>query len=162
MNSKRATRRHGSGLSIGSAKPKTGATDRLAVLLRLDADLVHKFTRYFIVGGVCALFDMALFAAILYGAEVHYLVAGTLSFVIATGINYFLSVRYVFERGKRSRRSAITLVYFASMIGIMVNLAVLGGLIEFLGLHAMLAKIAGTGAAFGWNFGSRYFWIFNR
>ncbi len=139
-----------------------GATDGLAMALRLDADLVRKFTRYFVVGGVCALIDWTVFAAILYGAEAHYLVAGTLSFVVATGINYFLSVRYVFERGKRSRRSAITLVYVASTIGIMVNLAVLGGLIEIFSLHAMLAKIAGTGVAFGWNFGSRYYWIFNR
>ncbi len=132
------------------------------MLLRLDVDLVRKFTRYFVVGGTCALIDWSVFAAIFYGTELHYLIAGTLSFVVATGVNYFLSVQYVFERGKRSRRSAITLVYCASAIGIMVNLSVLGGLIELQDLHAMLAKLAGTCAAFGWNFGSRYYWIFSR
>ena len=139
-----------------------GATDRLASQFRLDADFVHKFALYFIVGGVSALIDWALFAFILYGVGWHYLIAGTLSFVAATGINYFLSVHYVFERGKRSRRSAVMLVYVASTIGILVNLSVLGGMIEFLGLHPMLAKIGGTGAALGWNFSARYYWIFGR
>ena len=92
----------------------------------------------------------------------HYLIAGTLSFVISTAVNYFLSVAYVFERGKRSRRTTITLVYFVSLIGILVNLSVLGGIVEFIGLHVMLAKITGTGVAFGWNFGARYYWIFRR
>jgi putative flippase GtrA len=162
VNSKRATRRHGRGLSIGFAALMAGATDRLAKLLGLDAEFVRKFSRYFMVGGTCSLIDLAAFAAIIYGSEVHYLIAGTLSFVIGTAVNYFLSVRYVFERIKRSRRSAITLVYFASAIGFAINLAVLGGFIEIVGLHAMLAKIAGTGAAFGWNFGSRYYWIFDK
>ena len=138
------------------------AANGSAMRIRLNADLVRKFARYFIVGGICALTDWAVFAAIFYGTEVHYLIAGTISFVISTGVNYFLSVIYVFERGKRSRRSAITLVYIASGIGIIINLAVLGGLIEFMGLHAMLAKIAGTGATFGWNFCARYYWIFDK
>ena len=84
------------------------------------------------------------------------------SFVISTTINYFLSIAYVFEHCKRSRRAVITLVYFVSLIGILVNLSVLSGLIEFIGLHEMLAKIAGTGTTFGWNFCARYYWIFDK
>ncbi len=30
------------------------------------------------------------------------------------------------------------------------------------GLHPMFVKVPGTGVAFGWNFGARYFWIFGR
>ena len=104
--------------------------------------------------------DWGLFALLLYGADLHYLISGTISFVIATGVNYVLSVKYVFEMGRRSRGEQIALVYFASGVGILINLVVLGGLIEFVGLHPLVAKLVGTASAFGWNFTSRYFWIF--
>ncbi len=126
----------------------------------LEADFVRKFWLYFAVGGICALLDWALFALFLYGADLHYLISATISFVIATGVNYVLSVKYVFEIGRRSRGEQIVLVYFASAVGILINLAVLSGLIEFVGIHPLVAKLVGTGSAFGWNFGARYFWIF--
>ena len=137
---------------------------RLDVTLKslLETDFVRKFWLYFAVGGTCAAMDWALFALFLYGADLYYLLSATISFVIATGVNYVLSVRYVFEIGRRSRRELIVLVYIASGVGILINLAVLSGLIEVVGLHPMLAKVVGTGSAFGWNFASRYFWIFER
>jgi len=126
----------------------------------MEADFVRKFWLYFAVGGICSLMDWGLFALLLYGADLHYLISGTISFVIATGVNYVLSVKYVFEMGRRSRGEQIALVYFASGVGILINLVVLGGLIEFVGLHPLVAKLVGTASAFGWNFTSRYFWIF--
>lgn len=122
----------------------------------------RKFIRYFVVGGICAVTDWAVFPILLYWAELHYLVAGTISFVVSTGLNYVLSVRYVFEGGRHARHTEVLLVYGASTVGILFNLAVLGGLIEFLGVHPMIAKIAGTGSTFLWNFCARYFWIFSR
>ena len=133
-----------------------------AVMLKwlLKADLVRKFWLYFAVGGICAILDWALFALFLYGADLHYLVAATISFVIATGINYVLSAKYVFEVGRRSRGEQFVLVYFASGVGILINLVVLSGLIEFVGFHPLLAKLVGTGSTLGLNFTSRYYWIF--
>ncbi len=134
----------------------------MTLISLLEADFVRKFWLYFTVGGICALLDWALFALFLYGADLHYLISATISFVIATGVNYGLSVKYVFEIGRRSRGEQIVLVYFASGVGILINLAVLSGLIEFVGLHPMVAKLAGTASAFGWNFAARYYWIFDR
>ena len=96
----------------------------------------------------------------LYGADLHYLISGATSFVIATGLNYILSVNYVFEIGKRSWGERIVLVYFASGVGLLINLVVLSGLIELFGIHPLVAKLVGTGSALGWNFSSRYYWIF--
>ena len=128
----------------------------------LEADLFRKFRLYFAVGGICALLDWALFALFLYGADLHYLISATISFIIATGVNYILSVKYVFKTGRRSRGEQFVLIYFVSAVGILINLAVLSGLIEFVGLHPMVAKLAGTASTFGWNFGARYYWIFGR
>lgn len=123
-------------------------------------DLRNKFAGYFVVGGASALADFALFSLFLLGGGIHYLTAATLSFILATGLNYTLSVRYVFRDGKRPRHHEILMVYFASAVGILVNLGVLAMAVEIAGLHPLIGKIAGTASAFGWNFGTRYFWIF--
>ena len=128
----------------------------------IGTELVRKAGRYFVVGGISALIDWSFFALFLYAADAHYLVAGTISFVFATAVNYVLSVRYVFNAGRRARHAEIALVYLASVVGILINLAVLGGLIEFLAIHPMLSKVISTVSAFGWNFYARYFWIFER
>ncbi len=128
----------------------------------LETNLVRKFAQYFVVGGISALVDWALFALFLYVFEFRYLLSGTISFVFATAVNYVLSIRYVFKKRRRSTHAEVTLVYIASAVGISINLLVLGGLIEYVGLHAMVSKLAGTASALGWNFGARYYWIFDR
>jgi putative flippase GtrA len=127
-----------------------------------QSDIGRKFQRYFLVGGASALVDWLFFSVFLYLAGFHYLLAGTGSFVFATAMNYVLSVRYVFDNGRYSRRKEVALVYLVSGISILINLGVLSGLIEFMAMHPLLAKVFGTASAFGWNFGARYFWIFKR
>lgn len=132
---------------------------RSIVQTLIESDLTSKFKAYFLVGGLCALVDFLLFGVFLeFGA--HYLLAASISFVLATALNFVLSIRYVFPDGGRPRHHELVLVYIASAIGISVNLAVLAVSVELIGLHPLIGKVAGTGAAFGWNFSSRYFWIF--
>lgn len=125
-----------------------------------QTDFGRKFCRYFLVGGASAMVDWLFFTIFLYLADFHYLLAGTISFIFATAFNYVLSVRYVFDNGRFSRHTEIALVYLVSGVSIMINLGVLGGLIEFMAMHPLLAKVFGTASAFGWNFSARYFWIF--
>ena len=139
--------------------PKTspGLIARLNTLR--EQPIVQKFWRYFLAGGVCALIDIALFSAVYEATGWHY-GAFAFAFVFSTGTNYYLSVRYVFERAGRSREQAVFLVYVASAIGVAINLSVFSTLIEVFGVHPILAKVAGIGVGFGWNFASRYFWVF--
>jgi putative flippase GtrA len=134
-----------------------GLAARLSALR--ERVIVQKFARYFLVGGTCALIDIALFWAFWQASGLRY-GAFAFAFVFSTGANYYLSVRYVFVRAGRSREQAVFLVYFASAIGVAVNLAVFSALMELFGIHPVVAKIAGIGVGFGWNFASRYFWIF--
>jgi len=124
------------------------------------SDLGQKFIRYFIVGGICALIDWVVFSIFLYGPEFHYLLAAIISFMVATGINYVLSIRYVFERGPRARHTLIMMVYFVSGVSVIINLAILSAAIELADIHPLIAKAIGTASAFLWNFGARYFWVF--
>jgi len=136
----------------------------LRVLLNTPIDeltFTHKFARYFVVGGTCAVIDYAIFSA-MFVLGLHYLLAGTISFLIAVLINYWLSIRFVFRGGRHSRRREIVLVYLVSAVGIAINLGTLTGLVELAQIHPLVAKWGGTAAAFLWNFSSRYLWVFAR
>lgn len=126
----------------------------------LASDFGRAAKRYLVVGGVSALADWSVFAVMLYGLELHYIAAGTISFILATGLNYYLSVRFVFGAGSRGPRQAMVLVYMVSTVGIAINLGVLTVGIDVLELHPLVAKFFATGVAVFWNFLARYFYIF--
>ena len=126
------------------------------------SDVMKAAQKYFLVGGLSALLEWALFALFLYGLEQHYLISGALSFLLATAANYFLSVRFVFGTGRRARYQRIFLLYLVSAIGIAFNLGILAVGIDEIGMHEMAAKILATAAIFGWNFAARYYFVFEK
>lgn len=128
----------------------------------LRSDIGRAVQKYFLVGGTCALIDWALFALLLYGLDVHYLVSGAISFVVSTGVNYYLSVRFVFGVGRRSLSQRVILLSAVSAVGIVFNLALLTIGIDVIGVHPMIAKVFATVAVFGWNFLLRYFFVFQK
>ncbi len=125
-----------------------------------DRNLLFKFAKYFVVGGLAALTEWLLFVVIVYFVHWHYIPAAIISFVIATGVNYALSLIIVFKRGRHSLHREVLLVYMASGIGLMINVAVLALLVKSANGHLIAAKIGATGVAFIWNFISRHLWIF--
>ena len=128
----------------------------------MNSNFGRSFLRYLLVGGVSALIEWALFALGLYGFGFHYLLSGTISFILATGANYFLSIRFVFGTGRRSRSQRIFLLYAVSSAGIVINLGFLTIGVDLLEIHPMLAKVFATGLVFGWNFALRYYLIFQK
>lgn len=126
----------------------------------LRSPMMRTMMRYVFVGSAGAVADWLIFALLLYVVECHYLLAGTISFVLATLINYVLSLMWVFEGGRHSRQKEVSLIYLASAVGLLINLAALYLLYEGLGLHVFAAKVLASLSAFVWNFSARYLWIF--
>ena len=144
---------------MGLTGEKRSST-RFNIAAFLASDLGRAAKRYLVVGGISAIADWTIFAAMLYGLELHYIAAATISFILATGLNYYLSVRFVFGTGSRGPRQAMALVYLVSIIGICINLSVLTIGIDFLELHPLISKLFATGVAVFWNFFARYFYVF--
>ena len=120
-----------------------------------------KIARYSLVGGSAALVDFLLFVALVKGFGFGWLASATYGFCVATFVNYFLSVRHVFESGVRFRkRQEIALVFVVSAIGLLINQAALWALIEGGGIDILLSKVAATGLVFFWNYGARRHFIF--
>lgn len=117
--------------------------------------------RYFVVGGVSACVDIGLFLAFAQGLGLPYLRVAAASFIIATLVNYFLSVRFVFASGQRfARRWEIVMVYLVSGVGLALNQAILFLCVEMVHLGLLLSKLTATGTVFFWNYLARRFFVF--
>jgi putative flippase GtrA len=121
-----------------------------------------RILRYFIVGGVAAAVDIGFFFLFAKLAGFNYLVVAPLGFVLATWVNYELSVRHVFQSGVRfSRKREILLVYAVSTVGLLINQAVLYLLVDQVGAELMLSKLTATVTVFFWNYASRNNYVFS-
>jgi putative flippase GtrA len=118
--------------------------------------------KYVGVGGSAALVEWSCFALLIGITQLHYLIAATVSFLISTAVNYVLSARFVFVRGRHPAHRELFLLYLVSAIGLLLNLLLMSFFVEYLLIHAMPAKIASTGVVFFWNFGARKLWVFEK
>jgi putative flippase GtrA len=123
--------------------------------------ILARAARYFVVGGVAACFDIGFFYIFAKVLGYHYLGVATVGFVFAVLINYYLSVRFVFQSGVRfSRGQELALVYAVSAVGLGLHLLILYVAIDGLGLELMLSKLGATGGVFAWNFLARHYFVF--
>ncbi|HET7032258.1 MAG TPA: GtrA family protein, partial [Casimicrobiaceae bacterium] len=116
---------------------------------------------YLFVGGAAAAVDIAFFFVFAKLAGLNYLVVAPVGFLLATWVNYELSIRHVFRSGARfNRRREILLVYAISAVGLLINQGVLYALVAKLGAGLMAAKFAATATVFFWNYGARSNFVF--
>ncbi len=120
-----------------------------------------RIVRYFFVGAVAATVDIGLFALLVHGFGLDYLAVGAVTFVLATSVNYALSVRVVFRSGVRfSRWQEIALVFAVSILGLALNQLVLYAGVTRFALLPVLAKVMATAAVFFWNYAARAHFVF--
>jgi putative flippase GtrA len=118
--------------------------------------------KYVGVGGTAALVEWASFAFLIGTAHIHYLAAVVISFILATSVNYLLSGRFVFVRGRHPAHKELFLLYLVSAVGLVLNLLLMSLFVGLWSIPAMPAKIAATGIVFFWNFGARKMWVFEK
>ena len=129
----------------------------------LDYNLLKKYKiiRYFFVGGIAAVIDITLFAIFAKFLGYNYLVVAFFSFIVATLVNYIISIKIVFVSGTRhAKHKEVFLVYFVSGVGLLLNLLILYVLISLLGVEKVSSKIIATGLVFFWNYFARKHFIF--
>lgn len=120
-----------------------------------------KLYQYLVVGGFSAIVDISLFLLIRQFSSLHYLLIATITFLVATLVNYLLCSFLVFKHAtKNSASNRFLLTYLVSSIGLIIHHATLFLTFEVLILPLVLSKIIAMGIAFGWNFLSRKKWVF--
>lgn len=123
--------------------------------------LDKKLYQYIGAGAIAASVDLSVFLTLNYLALSHYLINNTISFVLATLVNYLLCANVVFKHSARySSNTALLLTYFVSLIGLGIQNSFIWIGVEFVAAPMIVAKILAMGSAFFWNFLSRKYWVF--
>jgi putative flippase GtrA len=122
-----------------------------------------KVIRYAFVGGTASLVDFSVFAIFAKWLGFNYLWVGAAGFVLATAVNYVLSIRHVFVSGACFRRELeIVLVFAVSAVGLGINQLILYVGIGKLGTEMLLTKVFATGVVFLWNYTARNHFVFRQ
>lgn len=122
---------------------------------------MKQLVRYFWVGACAALLDLVFFGLFHNLLGLNYLAVGIAGFVLATLLNYLLSIRWVFTSGARfGRGMEIASVYGVSLVGLLLHAMVLIVAVESLTLPPLVAKVLATGLVFFWNFAARRYFVF--
>jgi putative flippase GtrA len=120
-----------------------------------------KIVKYFFIGGIAAIVDIGLFYLGAGMARWNYMLVGTISFTLATLVNYFISVRVVFQSGTRfSRHYEMVLVFLVSCAGLVINQTILYVCISRLAVGILISKLLATGGVFLWNYQLRSRFVF--
>jgi putative flippase GtrA len=120
-----------------------------------------KVVKYFFVGGVAALVDITIFFVFAKLAGFNYLIIGAFGFILATLVNYVLSIRHVFESGIRfGKRKEILFVYVISLVGLTMNQLVLYVCIDLVQVEMMVSKLVATSTVFFFNYYTKKNFVF--
>jgi putative flippase GtrA len=120
-----------------------------------------KIVHYFFVGGISAIIDISLFAIFAGYFKFPWFFVSIITFIIATLVNYFLSIRFVFESGSRYKKHHEILgVFIVSTLALLLNQLFLFLFIEKLNTHLLISKSLTTGMLFLLNYFGRKRFIF--
>ena len=120
-----------------------------------------RLIKYFFVGGTAAIVDIGLFSICTVYLGWPWLPVSVASFILATFVNYFLSIKFVFISGSRHEKHVeIIGVFLVSGLALIVNQVVLFVSIEWLHIQLVISKLMATGIVFFWNYLGRKKFIF--
>ena len=111
-----------------------------------------QFFIYFIVCVLATIVEWAAFYVLNSLFAVHYAFATTLAFILSTAANWLFGRLILFRDSKQNTAKELVKIYMVSIIGLLMNIAIMFVAIEKLGIQDMIAKIIATGIVFIWNF----------
>ena len=117
---------------------------------------IAQFMKFGVVGFLAFIIDYGLLALLTEVFSVNYLVSATISFIASVVFNYVASMRYVFtHKEDMSRRREFIIFVVLSVIGLIINNALMWAGVELLHVHYLIVKIVATAVVMVWNFVTR-------
>ena len=108
--------------------------------------------RFLLVGGLCAGVEFLLFALLIHAFGVAYLHANMASLLVAVILNYIISRRHVFKKGRYSGRVEFTAFVFFSAIGVALNQYLVWSFVEQVELNVNVGKVLAIGLVAVFNY----------
>jgi putative flippase GtrA len=119
--------------------------------------------RYTFVGGFAFLVDFSTLYFLTEYFNIYYLLSAGIAFTFGLIINYFLSVKWVFNsRAMKSRPLEFLLFTLIGLVGLGLNELFLWVLTDILLIYYLLSKIITTVIVYLWNFFARKYILFSK
>ena len=119
--------------------------------------------RYTFVGGFAFLIDFSTLFALTEYLHIHYLVSAGIAFIIGLIINYFLSVKWVFNsRSINNKWLEFGIFTLIGLVGLSLNELFIWMLTDIFLIYYLLSKIITALIVYSWNFFARKFLLFNK
>lgn len=119
-------------------------------------ELVKQFMKFGVVGIIAFIIDYSLMIILTEVFLVDYLISTVVSFIASVVFNYFASMRYVFSHVEgMSRRKEFIVFAVLSLIGLLLNTALMWAGVELLHVDYRITKIFATFIVTFYNFFSR-------
>jgi len=120
-----------------------------------------KIFRYLIIGTIAFIVDFSVLFTLVFFFNLHWFYSASFSFILATILNYYLSITYVFSSGiKFKKKEEFLLVFVMSIFGLIFNQVFIYILYKFALINLFYSKLITTGVVFFWNYNSRRYIIF--
>lgn len=120
-----------------------------------------RILKYFLVGGTASVVDIGLFSVFSGVLGWPWVPVSIVTFLLATLVNCYLSIHFVFESGVRHKKHVEVMgVFVVSGLALLVNQTMLYFFIEIIGFHLITSKILATGFVFFWNYFGRSKFVF--
>ena len=118
--------------------------------------LLAQIMKFGVVGVIAFVIDYGLLALLTEAFGVNYLVSATISFTASVVFNYAASMRYVFTHKEgMSRRREFVVFVVLSVIGLLINDALMWLGTDIAGISYLITKIFATAVVMVWNFVTR-------
>ena len=122
--------------------------------------LLAQFTKFGIVGAIAFVIDYGLMVLLTELGGIDPVISAAISFVVSVLFNYAASMRYVFEhRSDISRKRELFLFVTFSVIGLIINEAIMIIGVDFFNISYLIVKVFATALVMIWNFWSRKRWL---
>jgi glycosyltransferase involved in cell wall biosynthesis len=118
-----------------------------------------QFLTYLVIGTAAAIVNYVLFV-LMYAGGWSVTMAAPIAFILASGVNYYLSVKLLFRHTARWNSAVEILMYCALVCLVaLLDLGITQGMIS-VGTNAGISKLTATAAGLIANFAGRRFWVF--
>ncbi len=122
---------------------------------------IKDFLLYLIVGAVATLSEWIIFF-ILDKIHFHYAIATIIAYALSTFVNWLAGRMLVFKEAKQGVIREIISIYAASIIGLVLNIAIMWVAVDLLSVNELLSKMIATGLVFLYNFLIRKLFIYKK
>ena len=138
--------------SAADLKDGPKVSGRIAGMKKLMTQII----RFAVVGVVAFLIDFVLLVFLTEVIRIDYIISATISFIVSVVFNYIASMRFVFEhREELDRKQEFVTFIVLSVIGLLINDALMWLGVTAISIDYRAIKIIATGVVMVFNFVTR-------